>query len=103
MPAKRSAIYRTDLLPHRMNAAKEVKVRALLSAWRRVAVAQAKEQWRLFFTTGSLNKKHNASRTGYNLLGTSYGQMVRWQVVGQIESWLSNRANEFRVSGFGCV
>lgn len=96
MPIKPKAIYRTDLLPHRMNAGKEAKVRALLSAWRSVAVAQASEQWRLVFTTGRPNKKHNVSRTGYDVLGTSYGQMVRWQVVGQIESWLSNRANDFR-------
>lgn len=96
MPTKQKAIYRTDLLPHRMNVGKEAKVRALLSAWRKVAVAQASEQWHLVFTTGRPNKKHDISRTGYDVLGTSYGQMVRWQVVGQIESWLSNRANEFR-------
>lgn len=52
MPTKRTAIYRTDLLPHRMNAGKERKVRALLKAWRRAAVLQAREQWRLVFTTG---------------------------------------------------
>ena len=96
MPIKPKAIYRTDLLPHRMNTGKAAKVRALLSAWRSVAVAQASEQWRLVFTMGRPNKKHNVSRTGYDVLGTSYGQMVRWQVVGQIESWLSNRANDFR-------
>lgn len=96
MPSKPKAIYRTDLLPHRMNAGKEAKVRALLSQWRSVAVRQAREQWKLFFTTGHVSKKHDVSRTGYDVIGTSYGQMVRWQVVGQIESWLSNRANEFR-------
>ena len=96
MPTKKSAIYRTDLLPHRMNAGKELKVRALLSVWRRVAGDQAREQWRLIFTTGRPSKRHDVSRTGYDVLGTSYGQMVRWQVVGQIESWLSNRSNEFR-------
>ena len=96
MPTKAQALNLTDLLPHRMNAGKEAKVRALLGAWRRVAVAQGREQWRLFFTTGRPSKRHDVSRTGYDLLGTSYGQMVRWQVVGQIESWLSNRANDFR-------
>lgn len=96
MPSKKTAIYRTDLLPHRMNAGKVRKVRALLKAWRPAAVAQAGEQWRLVFTTGSPSKRHDVSRTGYDVLGTSYGQMVRWQVVGQIESWLSNRANDFR-------
>ncbi|MDR9065287.1 zinc ribbon domain-containing protein [Burkholderia multivorans] len=95
MPTKKTAVYRTDLLPHRMNAGKAAKVRALLSAWRLVAVAQAREQWRLVFTTGRPSKRHDVSRTGYDRFGTSYGQMVRWQVVGQIESWLANRANDF--------
>jgi len=96
MATKPAAIYRTDLLPHRMNAGKEEKVRGLLAAWRRVCCVQAGEQWRLVFTTGRPNKRHNVSRTGYDILGTSYGQMVRWYVVGQIESWLANRANDFR-------
>lgn len=96
MPAKPSACYRTDLLAHRMNPGKEAKVRALLRAWRSAAVVQAREQWRLVFTTGRPSKRHDVSRTGYAELGTSYGQMVRWQVVGQLESWLANRANEFR-------
>ena len=96
MATKEKAVYRTDLLPHRMNAGKEAKVRRLLRAWRQVAVAQGKEQWRLVFEKGRPSKKHDISRTGYDLIGTSYGQMVRWQVVGQIDSFLSNRANEFR-------
>lgn len=96
MPTKKKAIYRTDLLAQHMNAGKQAKVRALLCAWREVAVLQAREQWRLFFTKGTPNKRHDVSRTGYALVGTSYGQMVRWQVVGQLESWISNRANDFR-------
>ena len=96
MPTKKTAIYRTDLLPHRMNPGKEAQVRALLAAWRQVAVSQAKEQWCLFFTVGQPSKRHDVSRTGYELLGTSFGQMIRWQVVGQIDSWLANRANAFR-------
>lgn len=96
MTTKKASIYRTDLLPHAMNAGKQTKVRRLLHAWRRVAVIQGREQWRLVFETGYPSKRHDVSRTGYDLVGTSYGQMVRWQVVGQIESFLSNRANEFR-------
>ena len=98
MTTKTTAVYGTDLLPHRMNPGKEAKVRRLLAAWRQVAVAPGREQWKLFFTSGHPNKRHDVSRTGYDVLGTSYGQMVRWQVVGQIESWLSNRQNEFRAA-----
>lgn len=96
MTTKRTATYRTDLLPHGMNAVKERKVRSLLFAWRKVAVLQSREQWRLVFVSGQPSKRHDVSRTGYDVLGTSYGQMVRWQVVGQIESFLSNRSNDFR-------
>ena len=98
MTTKTTAVYGTDLLPHRMNPGKEAKVRRLLAAWRQVAVAPGREQWKLFFTSGHPNKRHDVSRTGYDVLGTSYGQMVRWQVVGQIESSLSNRQNEFRAA-----
>ena len=74
MGTKKNAIYRTDLLPHRMNPGKEEKVRRLLSAWRKVAMAQGREQWRLVFQSGSPDKRHDVSRTGYDLIGTSYGQ-----------------------------
>ncbi len=96
MPTKKQAIYRTDLLTQHMNAGKQTKVRALLGAWRHTSVLQAREQWRLFFTAGATSKKHDVSRTGHEVLGASYGQMVRWQVVGQLESWVSNRTNDFR-------
>ncbi len=95
MPTKKIAIYRTDLLPHRMNPGKETKVRALLAAWRKAAVAEAAFQWRLVFTEGRPNKRHKA-KLSEQAIGAAYQQMVRWQVVGQIESWLSNRSNEFR-------
>lgn len=95
MPSKKPAIYRTDLLPHRMNAGKVAKVRALLKAWRYAAMAEARFQWRLLFTEGRCNKQHK-SKDPDARIGAAYLQMIRWQVVGQIESWLGNRANEFR-------
>ena len=49
-----------------MNAGKEQKVLALLRAWRKVAVVQGREQWRLVFTSGKPNKRHDVSRTGYS-------------------------------------
>lgn len=96
MATKQQAIYRTDVLSHSMNEKKEQKVRDLLSAWRKACVLQSREQWRLFFQRGNTNKRHDVSRTGYDVLGTSYGQMVRWHVVGQLDSWISNRANDFK-------
>lgn len=50
----------------------------------------------MVFTTVRPSKCHDVSRTGYQVLGTSFGQMVRWQDVGQVDSWLSSRTNDFR-------
>lgn len=68
---------------------------SLLEAWRHVACMYGREQWRLFFESGKLNNRHR-SRRGYDLVGTARGQMIEAQVVGVLESFVSNRANEFR-------
>lgn len=88
------SMIRCDLLPHAMNSSKERAVRSLLAAWRKAAVAVGKEQWRLFFETGRLNKQTlDKSLTG--LVGAARLQMVRYQVVGALKSFIANRANDF--------
>ncbi|WP_073211981.1 RNA-guided endonuclease InsQ/TnpB family protein [Acidocella aminolytica] len=89
---------RTDLLPSNMTAAKEAQVRAVLAAYRRGAVMLASEQWRLFFETGRFNKNHDKDKTTFAAVigAANRVQMCRYQVVGQLDSWLSNRANDFR-------
>ena len=83
---------RCDLLPSNMTATKEAHVRALLAAYQRGAVLLAKEQWRLFFTTGRFNKNFDEDKvTFFTVIGAANRvQMCRWQVVGQLESWVSN-------------
>jgi putative transposase len=89
---------RTDLLSSNMTATKEGHVRAVLVAYRRGAIMLASEQWRLFFETGRFNKHHDKDKTTFAAVigAANRVQMCRYQVVGQLESWLSNRANEFR-------
>jgi hypothetical protein len=58
-------------------------------------VVHGREQWRLFFEQGRFDKRLN-SRTGYELVGTSFGQMIRHQVVAVLASFMANRANDFR-------
>ncbi|WP_298223990.1 hypothetical protein [Acidocella sp.] len=89
---------RTDLLPSNMTAMKEAQVRAVLVAYRRGAVMLASEQWRLFFETGRFNKHHDKDKTTFAAVigAANRVQMCRYQVVGQLGSWLSNRENEFR-------
>lgn len=90
-------VMRCDLLPSNMTAAKEAQVRDLLASYRRGAALLGREQWRLFFETGSFQKNHDKDKSTFaTVIGAANRvQMCRWQVVGQLESWLSSRANEF--------
>jgi putative transposase len=95
MPTKPRKLFRCDVLPSPMNRGKHARVLALLHAWRRVAVLHGREQWRTFYQSGVLNACLK-TRTGYDQVGGAFGQMVRRQVVGVLDSFLSNRQNEFR-------
>lgn len=91
-------VMRCDLLPSNMTAGKEQRVRDLLAAYRCGAVLLGREQWRLFFETGRFNKNHDMDKTTFAAAigAANRVQMCRWQVVGLLDSWLSNRANDFR-------
>jgi len=90
-------VMRCDLLPSNLTAGKEARVRELLRAWRKGAVLLGQEQWRLFFETGRFDKNHDLDKITFaSVIGAANrAQMCRWQVVGQLQGWLSNRANEF--------
>lgn len=92
-----SAIHRTDLLTSNLTKSKEAAVFALLGAYRIGTVALAHEQWRLFFETGRFNKNHDTNKVRFvSIIGAANRvQMARYQVVGALRSWLSNRANDF--------
>jgi putative transposase len=98
-----TAIHRTDLLPTAMNAGKEAAVRELLGAWRRAADAVASDQWKRFFRDGRFQKNipaaQEAAAPGVAAAKAESGaarlQMVRYQVVGTLTSFVSNRQNDF--------
>ena len=98
-----TAIHRTDLLPTAMNAGKEAAVRDLLHAWRRAADAVAADQWTRFFRDGGFRKNLSAAQEvaapGVAAVKAEIGaqrlQMVRYQVVGTLSSFISNRQNDF--------
>ncbi|MBK1667637.1 hypothetical protein CKO28_06265 [Rhodovibrio sodomensis] len=97
------AIHRTDLLPTAMNPGKEAAVRDLLRVWRRAARAVAADQWVRFFRDGRFQKNIPAAQeaavpgvAGAKAeIGAQRIQMVRYQVVGTLTSFLSNRQNDF--------
>jgi putative transposase len=81
-----------------MTVTKEREIRAPLAAYWRGAVLLGRKQWRLFFAMGRFNKNHDADRVTFAAaIGSAARvQMYRRQVVAQLDSWPSNRANEFR-------
>ncbi|KAA0577938.1 transposase [Azospirillum sp. B21] len=91
-------VHRTDLLPSNLTVAKETAVLALLQAYRRGAVLLSREQWRLLFETGRFDKTFDEDKVTFAAIigAANRVQMARWQVVGQLQGWISNRANEFR-------
>ncbi len=91
-------VMRCDLLPSNMTAGKDARVRDLLAAYRKGAVLLGREQWHLFHETGRFNKTHDVDKVTFAAVigAANRVQMCRWQVVGQLDSWLSNRANDFR-------
>jgi len=91
-------VHRTDLLPSNLTAGKRAKVLDLLAAYRRGAVLLGREQWRLFHESGRFNKNHDLDKTTFAAAigAANRVQMCRYQVVGQLQGWISNRANEFR-------
>lgn len=82
------------------------KIRALLAvlaAFRKGALAVAADQWRRFFETGRFAKMVPAAEddaapalaAAKAVLGAQRLQMLRFQVVGQLKSFMANRANDF--------
>ena len=92
------SVHRTDLLASNLTASKEAALIEVVRAWRKGAVLLATEQWRFFFETGRLRKNNDNDKQKFSdVIGAANRvQMCRWHVVGQLQSWISNRANEFR-------
>lgn len=89
----RNVIYRLDHFRHAMNPGKEARVRALLRVWREVAVLESRYQWRRFFETGGFEVSGPA-RFGHLVMAYQH-QMIRDQVVEQLEGWIRSRQQEF--------
>jgi len=88
-----------DACPGKIAGALEV-----MRAFRRAAPDVAADQWERFSRTGRIRKNLTADEEAVSsrlvrakmILGAARLQMLRWQVVGSLESLLANRANEFR-------
>lgn len=86
------------------NPGKIARLLEVLRAFRAAAPDTTADQWRRFFETGRFSKDVSASEEAQSehlsriktLIGAVRPQMLRYQVVGQLESFISNRRNEFR-------
>lgn len=83
-----------------MNRGKKAMVMDLMREWRRAAVQIARDQWRLLFETGSFNNKDTTKPT--TKLSARQIQTCRRQVVGQLDSFMANRANDFKDAVLSC-
>ncbi len=88
-----------DANPGKIGALREV-----LAAFRAAAPDMAVDQWQRFYQTGRFNKMVSAEEEARSarlsrakaIIGAQRMQMLRYQVVGQLESFIENRANDFR-------
>ena len=96
---------RTDLLP--LRGANPGKIRELLDVlrlFRTEAPAAAADQWQRLFQDGRFDKRLSAAQEAASprlaqmkaRMGAVRMQMLRHQIVGDLESFISNRANDFK-------
>lgn len=97
-PPEHPPVHRTDQLRSNLTGSKREAVSELLRAWRRGAVLLGREQWRLFFESGHFDQNHDSDKVTFAVVvgAANRVQMCRYQVVGQLQGWISNRQNDFR-------
>jgi len=86
------------------NPGKITRVLEVLRAFRAAAPDVAADQWQRFFEAGRFNKMVCAEAESQSLrlsrakaqIGSVRMQMLRFQIVGQLESFVANRANDFK-------
>jgi len=91
------------------NPGKIEALRDLIRAFRSCAPHVAADQWQRFFETGSFKiflsptQEKNSPRLSRvrDSIGARRIQMLRGQIVGQLEGFISNRANDFRAAILG--
>jgi len=76
------------------NQVKKDRILALIKAYRKTAKLVLNEQMKLLYTTSKLNKNHKLSIN--TPLSARYLQTLQYQVVSMLNSYLSNRQNEFK-------
>ena len=71
------------------------RARRFIANYRKLAPKVGQVQWRELFEKGTTNRYAAATHLN-DLCGAAPVQVASYQVQEQIDSWLGNRANEFR-------
>jgi putative transposase len=81
-------------LRHSINSKKQDTILSVLSEYRAIAQKVSNIQWREFFKTSKFNKNVDI-KSLKTKLSARYKQTLQYQVVGQLDSYISNRQNDF--------
>ena len=85
---------KTYKLKLKANKEKLLMIRELVKEYRRVAKSVLNTQLYLFFKEGKVNKNHKFSTD--TKLSARYLQTLQYQVVSMLDSYISNRQNDFK-------
>ena len=86
---------RTYQFQHGINKGKQGKIRSVIKAYRLTAQSIACRQWRLFFENKSGFDKDLDIKYILSSLSGRYKQTCQYQVIGILNSFISNRQNDF--------
>jgi putative transposase len=79
---------------HSVNKGKIETVKQIIKEYRKTAEDISKLQWKLFFKEGSFNKNYKIKHIP-SKLSERYKQTCQYQVVSVLNSYISNRQNDF--------
>jgi len=85
---------RTYELKAEINKGKKEKILSVLKEYRKTAFVIGEKQWELFYKEGFFNKNHPVKEIP-SLLSERYKQVIQYQVVSVLDSFISNRQNDF--------
>ena len=88
------SIIRTYKLTHFANSIKQQQVFLIVREYRKACKIIAKKQWRLFFGSEKFNKMDNLHYVNSSL-SERYKRNCAYQVDVQLQSFISNRQNDF--------
>jgi len=86
---------RTYELKAEMNKGKREKVLSVMEEYRHTALLISKKQWELFYKEGAFDKNYPVKEIP-SVLSERYKQVIAYQVISILDSFISNRQNDFR-------